>query len=386
MRSWFADFHIHIGRAGGRPVKMAAAPSLTLTDVLDHARRLKGLDVITVIDGVCSGVLSEVRKLVADGRLVELKDGGCRFENGLAVLLGAEVEIAGPEGGAAHFGCWLPSIAAAEDFQRWLASVQKNVSLSSQRARTDARLLQREVQQRNGLFIVHHAFTPHKGIYGNCVSRLADMVDPEAVDAIELGLSADTEMADGLRELARYTFLSNSDAHSLPKIAREYNVVDMDAPSFAEVRKALRREAGRRVRANYGLHPALGKYYRTFCLDCEQPWPDGADHCACGGTRRVLGVRDRLLALQDQTPAQHPDHRGPYIHQIPLEFVPGLGAKLRGRLLDAFGTEMIILHEASVEDLAKVVGESLAKRIDDARRGRVGITAGSGGIYGKLTL
>ncbi len=84
------------------------------------------------------------------------------------------------------------------------------------------------------------------------------------IPAIELGLSADTEIADKLKELAKYTFLTNSDAHSLPKIGREYNIIELEEANFKEILLALQRKDGRSITANYGLDPKLGRYHRTF--------------------------------------------------------------------------------------------------------------------------
>lgn len=382
----YCDFHIHVGKSLGKPVKMAAAPSLTLENLLNHAKHEKGLDVVTVIDGVCTNVLTEVRQLQADGRLVEIAGGGLQYENGLLVILGSEVEVGGPQGGAAHFGCWFDSVYAASDFSEWLGTVQKNVSLSSQRARTDAFDLQRQVKVRDGLFVVHHAFTPHKGLFGNCVANLADMVSPQEVDALELGLSADTAMADCLGQLGDLTFVSNSDAHSLPKIAREYNRLQLEDPNFSEVRLALHRMQDRRVSANFGLHPALGKYHRTSCLDCGEPRTGQTDACVCGSRRKVMGVFDRLCDIRQTVEPVHPLHRPPYVHQVPLEFIPGLGPKAMARLLDALQTEMNVLHKATLAELTEVVGEVLAHRIELARTGQAELVSGGAGVYGKMVL
>jgi uncharacterized protein (TIGR00375 family) len=387
LRDFYCDFHIHVGKSLGKPVKMAAAPSLTLESLLNHARDDKGLDIVTVIDGVCSNVLTELQQLLHAGRLEHVHGGGYRCENGLVLFVGAEVEVGGPTGGAAHFGCWFDSLYAAQDFNSWLQTVQKNVSLSSQRARTDAFTLQREVKERDGMFIVHHAFTPHKGLYGNCVSNIAEMVNPALVDALELGLSADSAMADCLGELQSTTFISNSDAHSLPKIAREYNRLSLHEASFSEVRLGFHRLQGRNIAANYGLHPALGKYHRSSCYDCGVVWPaENQSLCACGSRRKIMGVFDRLCDIRDTDSPAHPPHRPIYVHQVPLEFVPGLGPKARGRLLEVFGTEMNVLHRASVEDLEGAVGRALAERIDMARIGNVNFVPGGAGVYGKLKL
>ncbi|MCL6637992.1 MAG: endonuclease Q family protein [Alicyclobacillus sp.] len=55
-------------------------------------------------------------------------------------------------------------------------------------------------------------------------------------------------------------------------------------------------------------------------------------------------------------------------------------------MLAAFGTEMHVLHNATVEELVEVVGRVLAERIDAARSGRLSVAAGGGGVYGKLLL
>ncbi|MCL6453242.1 MAG: endonuclease Q family protein [Alicyclobacillus sp.] len=385
-KRYFGDFHIHVGRSAGRPVKMAAAPSLTLSALVDHARVEKGLDVVTVIDGTCTHVLAELQAWQSAGRLVPHAGGGLLCENGLLLIPGAEVEVAGPYGGAAHFGCWFPTLEAAAAFHDWLAGVQKNPSLSSQRASVTARALQESVGAFGGLFIVHHAFTPHKGLYGNCVARMDEMVDPSKVDALELGLSADTDMADCVSELAELPFLSDSDAHSLAKIAREYNELQLTEVSFRGVRWALTGSGENRMVANYGLHPALGKYHRTRCRVCSRELSPGAAACICGSTKVTLGVWDRLMEIRDRTQPHHPPGRPPYVHQVPLEFIPGLGPRAMRRLLDAFGTEMAVLHAASLSELQSVVGPDLADRIDRARTGRVAFETGGGGTYGRLNF
>jgi uncharacterized protein (TIGR00375 family) len=386
MKIVYGDFHIHIGQAQGRPVKMAASKNLTLKNLLHHAKNEKGLHIVTVIDGVCPPVQVEVLELIEAGHLQLVAGGGYLYEDSLLVILGAEVEIAGPFKGRAHFGCWFGDIHAAKSFSEFLSTVQKNNSLSSQLARCEAVTLQREVMARGGMFIVHHAFTPHKGIYGNCVEHLSDMLDMSAIDALELGLSANTAMADTIPELSHLSFLSNSDAHSLAKIAREYNELKIKRLSFEEVSLAFARSQGRAITANYGLTPELGKYHRTYCLKCEQIWKPGASECQCGSQKRVPGVYDRLLEIQERQEPIHPEFRPPYIHQVPLEFIPGIGPKARGKLLDVFHTEMAVLHVATVEQIAEVVGSISARVIDDARMGRLSISVGGGGVYGKIRL
>ena len=100
----------------------------------------------------------------------------------------------------------------------------KNVELSSQRIYVPARVLQEEVLGRGGILIPAHIFTPHKSVYGSAESKMEHLLDLDrAFQLLSLGLSADSDMAGLISELDRSTFVTNSDAHSLGKIGREYN-------------------------------------------------------------------------------------------------------------------------------------------------------------------
>ena len=206
---------------------------------------------------------------------------------------------------------------------------------------------------------------------------------------MNFGLSADTDYADRIRELADKRFLTNSDAHSLPKIAREYNKILAEDISFKEIVKALKNEDGRKVIANYGLDPKLGKYHRTFCDDCntsiETKVP--VSKCPkCGGDNVTFGVFDRIELIKDKKESKSPSNRPPYIYQIPLQFIPGVGGKTIEKLLDTFNTEMNILHKLSVDDLEQVVGKKVAVSIDNARSGKMQVHSGGGGNYGKVEV
>lgn len=242
-----------------------------------------------------------------------------------------------------------------------------------------------------GILIPAHVFTPHKSFYGKCCRSLLEIFDPvffDRIPAIELGLSSDTAMASRLSELDGKTFLSDSDAHSLGKIGREYNVLELEYPDFSEVLSALLGRGGRRVSANYGLNPLLGKYHRTYCLVCDRVLKGDPPVYKCPVSEKhqvVVGVRDRLEYLADR---ERPctDLRPAYHYQVPLSFIPKIGPRTINRLIERFGSEMSVLHEASPEELADEVGESTARSIMLAREGRLGLQAGGGGLYGKVDI
>jgi len=390
MREYFCDLHIHIGRTSEqRPVKITAARDLTFAGIARECVERKGIEVAGIVDCASPGVLRDIRAMLDSGEMVELPGGGLRYREALTVILGAELEAAEADGRGGHYVSYFPTVAALAEFSAMAAGLVTNLELSSQRCRVPAQSLWALVTAVGGVFVPAHAFTPHKSLYGNCARRLGEIFSPEAIrsiPALELGLSADSHLADRLAELADLTFLSNSDAHSLPKIAREYNVVAMAQPDYSELLLALRREGGRRVLANYGLDPRLGKYHRTACPDCGRiagGEPPVLACTACGSTQVTRGVLDRLVAIADYPEPRHPDHRPPYHYQVPLQFLPGLGPVALSKLLNRFGTEMAVLHRAPEEDLVAVVGAKVAAGILAARHGRLALLPGGGGRYGR---
>lgn len=383
MNSYFADLHIHIGRDwGNKPVKITGAKNLTLTNILIEASRNKGIDLIGVIDCHVPGVQKEIKELIAEKAAYELKDGGIRFEN-VTLLLGTEIEIYDDNcHGPIHVLCFFPFLSKMAAFTEWLSERMTNITLSSQRYYGSARDLQYKVKELSGLFIPAHIFTPFKSLYGKGVVRsLTEVFDPDLIDAVELGLSSDTMMANGIAEIAGYTFLSNSDAHSLPKIAREYQEIKMQEPSFKEFNWALQRIEERGIVRNFGMNPMLGKYYHTVCKDCLLPAVKGEPCPNCGSMKKINGVKERIEEL---TTEQKPPVRPPYIHQVPLDYLPALGPKTFKKLLDRFGTEMDIVHHVELEQLKEVVPEKLAQAIIDNRNGKLPIQPGGGGKYGSI--
>lgn len=402
LAEYFADLHVHLGWAGrpGGGVKISAARDLTLAGILRECRHRKGIQVVGVIDATTAGALADLEGLLADGSVCERPGGGFAFGEEVTLIPGAEVEVLHPLAGASrrplHLLCYFRGARELREFAAWQSGLVRNRHLSTQRHHgVSASDVVKRVAELGGFVVPAHIFTPYKSVY-SAAPKLSDVIDSalwETVPAVELGLSSDTALADELPELQSFTFVSNSDAHSLGKIAREYNRIRMAAPTFDELLRALREDGGRRILANYGLEPRLGKYHRTYCLTCERRvqgdppvllCPDGVSH------RLVLGVLDRIRLFGgigpagSGSPASRGRARPEYVHQIPLQFVPGLGRKGHERLLEAFGTEMSVLHAAGQADLAEVVGERTAALVVAARTGRLTVEEGAGGFYGRV--
>ncbi|MFE8695578.1 endonuclease Q family protein [Cytobacillus sp. FJAT-53684] len=385
MNTYYSDLHIHIGRTRtGKPVKITGAKSLTFTNIIEHARNEKGLNIIGIIDCHSPEVILEIAELMETGDVIEHSEGGLQFGD-LTIIPGSELEIYDENcHGPIHVLCYFATLDKMKSFSMWLSNHLKNITLSSQRIYVSGRELQLKVKELGGLFIPAHVFTPFKSLFGKgVIHSLTEVFDKNLIDGIELGLSADTAMADQIKELHEFSYVTNSDAHSLKKIAREYHVLQMAEPTFNELEKALHAIDGRKVKANYGLDPLLGKYHQTVCSQCFTPFDPEKGVCNhCGSTKYIKGVADRITELK--TASSSPVNRPPYIHQVPLEFISGLGPKMLGKLLDHFGTEMAILHEVPLEKLEQIIPAKTAEMIIKAREGKLSLSAGGGGKYGKI--
>ena len=394
MYEIFADLHVHIGRSEkGKPIKITAARSLNFANIAKECANQKGIQVVGIIDCASPYVIEDIENFLKTGEAYELEDGGIIYKDKVCILLGSEVETSekGRNGkcGSAHNVCFFPYLKDIKEFSNELSQHLKNITLSTQRVDLSGYELIDIVEKYNGILIPAHVFTPHKSYYGNCTDRLKNIFQEkfDKIFAIELGLSSDTYLADTISELESKTFVTNSDAHSLPKIAREYNKMQVEDISFKEIVMALKNEGGRKIIANYGLDPKLGKYHRTFCDTCENTieTKEPVEKCPiCGETNVTFGVFDRIELIKDKKETKSPKNRPPYQYQVPLGFIPGVGEKTIQKLLRVFETEMNILHKLSKDDIEAVVGQKVANYIINAREGKMQIHSGGGGNYGKV--
>jgi uncharacterized protein (TIGR00375 family) len=390
MQEYFVDLHVHIGRSSlGKITKRGTSDKLTFSNIAYEAYHRKGIQVIGVVDCVSPWIIRDIEELLNAGELDELPEGGMVYSEDLIILLGSEIETRQKEGCSAHSLMFFPKFSQVREFSRIMDRHMTNLEYNSTVSRLSGQELFDIVDSLGGIFIPAHVFTPYKGFYGNCTDRLHKIFDSaslEKIPSIELGLSADTGMASQLSELDTKTFISNSDAHSLRKMGREYNIMLLKELNFDEVVKALRNQEGRKIVANFGLNPKLGKYHRTFCLNCQiiTQLPPPVTECPNDPKHRVvMGVLDRLVVIRDRGESLD-SQRPPYHYQVPLDFIPGVGPKTIDKLIQAFGNEMNILHRASREEIREVVSEDITDMIMQARQGTLSLVHGGGGKYGKV--
>src|SRR5699024_6817769 len=254
-----------------------------------EASTREGLHLICGFGCQSPGGQHGISGLSAREESVDLTGGGRRSEQ-VMVMRGAEsegldVDCEGP----IRLLASAPPSDGTPAFRRWLSERMNNISLSSQRYYGSAKELQYKIKELDGIFIPAHVFTPFKSVYGKGVIRsIEEILDKDLIDGIELGLSADTSMADSIKELHDFTYVTNSDSHSLPKIAREYQEMCLLEPSFKEFYYALHGVKGRSIVRNYGMNPQLGKYYTTVCQVCLQALDYDASTCSHCDSHKIV--------------------------------------------------------------------------------------------------
>ncbi len=323
-------------------------------------------------------------------------DDGTYEVSGIRFILTSEVE----DSRRVHHLLIFPSIAQVHGMREALRRYSDNIDTEGRpKVKLSASEIAGLANDLDVLIGPAHAFTPWTSLYKE-YNSLKEAYGDARIDFIELGLSADSGMADMIRAHHRLPYLSNSDAHSPHphRLGREFNRLRVEEATFEELRKCIKRRAGRRIVLNAGLDPRLGKYYSTACSRCyrrytlEEAERLGWKCPVCGG-RIKKGVKDRILELSDTR--SRPEDRPPYIGLAPLaeiiSLVTGRGVntksvmRLYTKFVHEFGSEIHALIDEPVEELSRI-DRRVASVISDMRAGRIKVIPGGGGRYGRLVL
>jgi uncharacterized protein (TIGR00375 family) len=387
--NYYADLHVHVGaNEEGRWVKIPSTRQLTVRNILREASSRKGLDIIGIADGLSPLVQKDIAALVAAGELAELPGGGYSWRGRLAVLLGGEVETREKNGGLAHSLLFLPTLAQMRELSGELSSHIKNINMSSQNAHMDIRSLYALALNCGAKIVPAHIFTPFKSIYGNCARRMAELFGGElpAIAAVELGLSADSRMADRISELRAFSYLANSDAHSLPNIGREFTELAIaGSVNFTNIFAAIEGKKGGVARL-YGLNPALGKYYLTRCANCGEEAGRHQEKCPLCGGRVVRGVSQRVDEIADCPEGELVRKKPEYRYHFPLAQLPGIGAKALQRVYCGNLTEIEVMYKTSARQVAELLGERISAVIENAVGQKLAVSGGGAGRYGYVII
>jgi len=252
------------------------------------------------------------------------------------------------------------------------------------------------------LLVPAHAWTPHFSVFGaasgfDSLEECFEDLTPH-IHAIETGLSSDPPMNWRLSALDRITLISNSDAHSAPKIGREANILDTEL-SYAGIAKAIRTRRG--FQGTIEFFPEEGKYHLDGHRQCGVVLPPDATvrqgcRCPVCGGKLTIGVLHRVAELADRERGSRPEAAPGFTSIIPLQEIIAetllVGANTKKvtsqyrDLLERLGPELRILRDAPLEDIGRAGTPVIADAVFRMRTGAVSILPGYDGEYGKIRL
>lgn len=285
------------------------------------------------------------------------------------------------------------------------------------------------------LIIPAHIWTPWFSMFGSksgfdsideCWGRFKDNIY-----AIETGLSSDPAMNWKVSELDSRSIVSFSDAHSPAKLGRELTVFELEELSFSAIANALRSRASgarpgagskaekqvkNRILYTVEFYPEEGKYHYTGHRNCGIKQSPGETKkkgatCPVCGKPLTLGVMHRVQQLAGReiktekkegkaglTGYYNADdkNRPPYVMFVPLieilaeslETGPSSQKALGEyeKLINAFGSELIVLTEAEIGKIGALSGARAGEGIKKVRKGDIVVEPGFDGVFGTVKI
>ena len=389
---FYSDLHIH------SKYSRATSKDCDLEHLAMWAQK-KGLDLIATGDFTHPAWFNEIKeKLVPDGQGAyrlkpEIEKQIFTTSNPVRFILSVEISTIYKKGDKTrkvHHVVFAPDIDTAQNFRQKLDAIGNINSDGRPILGLDSRnLLETALESGEGTFIIPaHIWTPWFSVLGSksgfdsieeCYGDLS-----EHIFAVETGLSSDPEMNWRVSKLDKFRLVSNSDAHSPSKLAREATVFDTN-PDYYSIMNALK--TGKGYVGTVEFFPEEGKYHEDGhrkCNVCMTPEETKKLNgiCPVCGKPMTIGVLNRVCELADRgcNNTFKPDTAGEVYSLVPLpeiiSEILGVGPSAKSvtkeyeRLISKFGSEFSILRDVPAEDLSKdfpLLGEGISR----LRKGQV---------------
>lgn len=405
---YYADLHIH------SKYSRATSKSCNLEELALWAQK-KGLSVISTGDFTHPEWFNEIKN-----KLVPEKPGVFRLkkdiekqllkkDNTVRFLLSVEISTIYKKWDRTrkvHHIVFAPDLNTAENIRQKLASIGNVISDGRPILGLDSRdLLDIVLNSGEGAYIIPaHIWTPWFSALGSksgfdsieeCYGDLA-----QRIFAVETGLSSDPEMNWRVSSLDKYRLVSNSDAHSPSKLAREATVFDTE-PDYFSIMNALK--TGEGYIGTVEFYPEEGKYHQDGhrkCNVCLTPDQTNKLKGLCPVCHKPLtiGVMHRVneLADKEENRFSPPLTAGEVYSLVPLQEIlseilkVGVSSKTVNKayedIIEKLGPELFVLRDVPVDDISKMFSPLLAEAISRLRNGKVLKTPGFDGEYGVIKL
>jgi PHP family Zn ribbon phosphoesterase len=208
--------------------------------------------------------------------------------------------------------------------------------------------------------------------------------------------------------LDKLTVLSNSDAHSLPNIAREANVFAMKSLSYDEIydiiknKKISRSDNEVGVKYTIEFYPEEGMYHYDGHRTCQisfTPMQTRKHKGICPVCRKPLtiGVMSRVDELADRALGEKGENAAPFRKLVELDKIIAEAMNIKSRhsakvqtvylnLIKQGGNELNILLNIGLKDLEKMTDAAVVEGIKRVREGKLIIKPGFDGQYGEVKI
>jgi len=397
---FIADFHIHsrYSRATSKDMDL---------EHLDKWARIKGIKVLGTGDFSHPEWLAELKDGLepAEPGLFKLK----KTSSPTRFLLTNEISCIYSKGGKVrkiHILVFAPSFKAVEKINAQLGWIGNLKADGRPILGLDAKELAKIVLEscQDCLVIPAHCWTPWFSIFGSRsgFDSLEECFEEYSkfIFAGETGLSADPPMFWRVPEGRKMALISNSDSHSPQKIGREANAFATEL-SYGAIAQAIKEKDPQKFLFTIEFFPQEGKYHYDGHRNCGislAPFEAKKYNnlCPVCGKPLTIGVLHRVEELADKPEGFQPPGAIPFKSLVPLKEIiadaVGRGTetleveKEYKKLIESFGSEFKVLLEADLSELETVVRPQIAQGIVRVREGKVEVTPGYDGVYGKVKI
>ncbi len=305
-----------------------------------------------------------------------------------------------------HHVVFFPSFESVKAFQTKLNRIGNIHSDGRPILGLDSRDLLELVLETDsrGYLIPAHIWTPWFSLLGSksgfdtieeCFEDLSSHIF-----ALETGLSSDPPMNWRLSMLDGLNLVSNSDAHSPEKLAREANIFDAEL-SYDGLFSALQDIQSSDFLGTVEFFPQEGKYHMDGHRKCNKMmFPDETmannGLCPVCGKPAVLGVSYRVEELADRKEGEKPLTAKSFYSLIPLDEVISqvfnVGSKSKrvkgayDSMVGELGSELTILMDLPIDEIKSKFNPVVAEAIHRMRSGKVDPVPGYDGEFGIIRI
>jgi len=407
-----ADLHLH------SKYSRATAKNLDLEHIFIWAQK-KGLHLVGTGDFTHPAWFSELEtKLVPDhGGLFELREEFARplleqipraCQGPVKFILQTEISSIykfGDKVRKVHNLVMFPDLESARLFNARLAAIGNITSDGRPILGLDSRdLLEIALEACSDvIFIPAHIWTPwfsalgSKSGFDSIQECYRDLV--EHIHAVETGLSSDPLMNWRVSSLDGFHLVSNSDAHSPAKLAREATLFECGL-TYPALLDALRTGVG--MAGTLEFFPEEGKYHLDGHRKCGvRLTPEETAKlkglCPVCGRKVVVGVLNRVVELADRGEGERGPRARDFTSLVALDQIvaESLGVSgrtskkvlaLYGSLLESLGPELRILLDLPLETIGNRYDSRIRTGVERVRSGHVHLEGGFDGEFGVVRV